>query len=137
MDVGTLPIRPGLTKQVVRQGSGPRANPGERVAVHYTGSLEDGRVFDSSKTRGAPIVFTLGRSEVTLAACPPRHTRPPARNHAAHARSPASPPQVILGWDLGISTMCVGEAAVLTISPGVERWQGRVCWLEPVACSSL
>jgi len=39
------------------------ATPGSPVAVHYTGRLEDGTVFDTSAERG-PIEFTLGAREV-------------------------------------------------------------------------
>lgn len=39
------------------------ARPGDRVKIHYKGSLEDGSVFDSSE--GAePIEFTIGGHEV-------------------------------------------------------------------------
>jgi len=36
---------------------------GDRVRVHYTGRLEDGQVFDSSKD-GDPLEFTVGAGEV-------------------------------------------------------------------------
>src|SRR5437867_731537 len=36
-----------------------KAKRGDTVHVHYTGSLEDGTIFDSSESR-APIVLTLG-----------------------------------------------------------------------------
>ena len=39
------------------------AKRGDRVKVHYTGSLEDGAVFDSSR-RGDPLEFTIGGGEV-------------------------------------------------------------------------
>jgi FKBP-type peptidyl-prolyl cis-trans isomerase 2 len=37
---------------------------GDTVKTHYTGKLEDGTVFDSSKDRGEPIQFTLGENQI-------------------------------------------------------------------------
>jgi len=39
------------------------AKQGDTVQVHYTGKLEDGTVFDSSRKRG-PVQFTIGREQV-------------------------------------------------------------------------
>jgi len=39
------------------------AKPGDTVAVHYTGKLDDGSVFDSSRDR-EPIQFVLGQRRV-------------------------------------------------------------------------
>lgn len=44
---------------VLRPGDGASPNPGDQVTVHYTGKLDDGRVFDSSYKRGRPIAFSL------------------------------------------------------------------------------
>jgi FKBP-type peptidyl-prolyl cis-trans isomerase FkpA len=44
-------------------GSGAEAVAGKEVTVHYTGTFEDGRVFDSSSGRG-PFRFTLGTGQV-------------------------------------------------------------------------
>lgn len=63
------------------------AEKGDRVTVHYTGTLEDGTKFDSSHDRGIPFTFNLGAGEV------------------------------IEGWDEGIVGMKVGETKILTIPP--------------------
>lgn len=39
------------------------AKTGDEVSVHYTGTLDDGEIFDSSEGR-APLSFTLGRGQV-------------------------------------------------------------------------
>ena len=38
--------------------------PGNTVTVHYTGFLQDGRRFDSSRDRGKPFKFKLGSEQV-------------------------------------------------------------------------
>ncbi len=45
-------------------GDGKEAKSGDTVSVHYTGTLKDGTVFDSSVERGTPFSFTLGNGEV-------------------------------------------------------------------------
>ncbi|MBF0147589.1 MAG: peptidylprolyl isomerase [Magnetococcales bacterium] len=37
---------------------------GDIIAMHYTGTLEDGQVFDSSIARDEPIRFTVGDAEL-------------------------------------------------------------------------
>lgn len=83
----TLNIAPGLTAQIVTVGNDQTAKAGDTVSVHYTGTFEDGKVFDSSVSSGRPFSFTLGAG------------------------------QVIKGWDLGIVGMKVGEKRTLTIAP--------------------
>ena len=79
----------GLQYNEVRAGSGPKPQAGEVVTVHYTGSLEDGTVFDSSHSRGEPISFPLGAG------------------------------YVIPGWDEGIALMNQGGQATLVIPPAL------------------
>lgn len=69
----------GLKYQVVKQGEGASPERGDRVTVHYTGTLTNGTKFDSSRDRGQPFTFTLGMR------------------------------QVIAGWDEGVALMKKGS----------------------------
>ena len=52
----------GLKYQVMNQGTGTVSpKPTDTVTVHYTGTLLDGTVFDSSVQRGQPLSFSLNR----------------------------------------------------------------------------
>lgn len=52
----------GLRYVIEKKGSGTKSpRYGESVTVHYTGSLLDGTVFDSSLKRGTPAVFSIGQ----------------------------------------------------------------------------
>jgi tetratricopeptide (TPR) repeat protein len=74
----------GVLKQVLEEGTGDFPAVGNELEVHYTGTLLDGTVFDSSLHRGKPFKFSLGEG------------------------------QVIKGWDEGVSTMRQGEKCILT-----------------------
>ena len=49
----------GLRYEIVKQGDGAAPKPTETVKVHYTGTLIDGTVFDSSVQRNEPAEFQL------------------------------------------------------------------------------
>ncbi len=49
----------GLRYEIVQPGSGPFPKEDQTVRVHYTGTLLDGSVFDSSVQRGEPAEFAL------------------------------------------------------------------------------
>jgi FKBP-type peptidyl-prolyl cis-trans isomerase FklB len=49
----------GLQYYVIKEGTGPKPQPSDKVKVHYTGTLIDGKVFDSSVQRGEPVEFPL------------------------------------------------------------------------------
>ncbi len=66
-------------------GTGDVAESGQIVTVHYVGTLEDGQMFDSSRSRGQPFSFRLG---------------------AGH---------VIAGWEEGVKGMKVGGTRKLVI----------------------
>jgi peptidylprolyl isomerase len=87
VDEDALTTESGLQYLILEQGSGESPQPGDIVEVHYTGTLADGTVFDSSYERGQPIRFPLGLG------------------------------QVIPGWDEGIGLLQVGDKARLIIPP--------------------
>ncbi len=68
-------------------GTGEIAQPGDIVTVHYVGTLESGKVFDSSVDRNEPFTFPLGEG------------------------------RVIKGWDEGVVGMQVGGVRKLIIAP--------------------
>lgn len=77
----------GLKFEDTSVGDGTVASKGQTVSVHYTGWLENGTKFDSSKDRNEPFEFKLGAG------------------------------QVIRGWDEGVAGMKVGGVRRLTIPP--------------------
>lgn len=51
----------GLQYKVITQGTGAKPKATDTVTVHYEGKLLDGKVFDSSYERGAPVQFPLNQ----------------------------------------------------------------------------
>ena len=49
----------GLQYEIIKEGSGPKPTDKDIVQVHYTGTLIDGQVFDSSKDLGTPVEFPV------------------------------------------------------------------------------
>lgn len=54
---GVKTTETGLQYEVIEEGNGATPKAGDDVTVHYTGTLIDGTVFDSSVERGAPATF--------------------------------------------------------------------------------
>ena len=54
----------GLQYVELKKGEGSAAKEGDVVEVHYTGSLKDGKVFDSTLDRNQPFTFDLGTGKV-------------------------------------------------------------------------
>ncbi|KAJ1735619.1 Fork head 1 [Coemansia biformis] len=78
----------GVEIETITQGNGtdfPKA--GDRVSMHYVGTLASGKEFDSSRKRGKPFECFIGVG------------------------------QLIKGWDEGVPKMSVGEKAKFTITP--------------------
>lgn len=59
---GVVTLPSGLQYKIIKEGTGPKPAAGDKVKVHYQGSLINGKVFDSSIERGEPVTF--GVSEV-------------------------------------------------------------------------
>ncbi len=53
-----------LKAEDIKVGEGPAAQNGQEITVHYTGTLTDGTVFDSSIPRKEPFKFKLGAGQV-------------------------------------------------------------------------
>jgi len=58
---GARTTESGLIYLDVSEGSGAKPQVTDSVTVHYTGTLRDGSVFDSSRKRGQPASFALNR----------------------------------------------------------------------------
>ncbi|AAU38470.1 MULTISPECIES: FKBP-type peptidyl-prolyl cis-trans isomerase [Basfia] len=50
----------GLQYEILVEGNGNKPSREDTVRVHYTGTLPDGTVFDSSVSRGQPAEFPVG-----------------------------------------------------------------------------
>ncbi len=79
----------GLKYIDMAEGTGETPKKGQTVSVHYTGTLENGKKFDSSVDRGQPYEFRIGEGAV------------------------------IKGWDEGLASMKVGGKRKLIIPPAL------------------
>ena len=57
---GVATTASGLQYQVLKEGTGAKPGPNDRVTVHYTGTTLKGEKFDSSYDRGTPATFPVG-----------------------------------------------------------------------------
>ncbi len=88
MDLENAVTTPSGLKYIdVEEGDGATPTKGQKVTVHYTGTLQNGTKFDSSRDRNSPFSFTIGVG------------------------------QVIKGWDEGVGTMKVGGRRTLIVPP--------------------
>ncbi|MFA5971518.1 MAG: FKBP-type peptidyl-prolyl cis-trans isomerase [Lentimicrobiaceae bacterium] len=56
---GVVELPSGLQYKILKAGEGDSPEDNDMVTVHYTGTLLDGTVFDSSRERGEPIEFPV------------------------------------------------------------------------------
>jgi FKBP-type peptidyl-prolyl cis-trans isomerase len=54
----------GVVVQVLREGDGAPTKKGDKITVHFVGTLADGGVFDSSRKRDQPFSFWVGERQV-------------------------------------------------------------------------
>ena len=113
----------GVLLESTQAGNGVKPKAGQTVFAHYTGRLQDGSVFDSS--RGKPhreefgFYFSLGAGEV------------------------------IKGWDVGMAAMSIGEQATITCRydyaygaqgmpqsgiPGETAEASQEVWTQTLSC---
>ncbi|MDT8286445.1 MAG: FKBP-type peptidyl-prolyl cis-trans isomerase [Elusimicrobiales bacterium] len=94
-----ITLKSGLKYKDLEDGSGSAAVSGKTVKVHYTGTLANGKKFDSSRDRDEPFEFRLGEG------------------------------MVIKGWDEGVAGMRIGGRRLLVIPPDLgygSRGAGNV-----------
>jgi len=78
----------GVDIETLKEGNGTQfPQKGQTVFCHYVLTLQNGKKVDSSRDRGEPFSFKIGKGEV------------------------------IRGWDEGLMKMSVGQRAKLTVSP--------------------
>lgn len=54
---GVIVLPSGLQYKIIRQGSGDKPGPTDKVSVNYTGMLVNGKIFDSSLEKGTPYIL--------------------------------------------------------------------------------
>jgi FKBP-type peptidyl-prolyl cis-trans isomerase FklB len=57
---GVVALPSGLQYKVLKEGIGPKPAPGDKVTCNYSGTLIEGKEFDSSYKRGQPVTFAVG-----------------------------------------------------------------------------
>lgn len=111
----------GLEYTITSKGNGPVPVAGDKVVVHYTGTLTDGKKFESSLDRGEPFSFVLGRGQVIKGweegfALLHAGDKATFRIPAALAYGPANRPGIPPNSDL------VFEVELVDVVGGVRPW---------------
>lgn len=83
----TYETEEGLEMTFYEKGTGPQADSGDVVFMHYTGRLENDSIFGSSYQRNQPFRFRMGNDEV------------------------------IDGWEIAVDRMREGDSALLRVPP--------------------
>ena len=93
----------GLVYRVTVKGAGPTAMPGQRVTIHETLTLPDGKLLFSTHAKNEPVTFQLGAN------------------------------QVIPGVEEGVTGMRVGERRELRVPPALDGRQFDPAFIPPNA----
>ncbi len=100
----------GIVYETLREGTGPELKPGQTLRAHYEGKLKTGEVFDTTKNRKQPQMFTLTAKELIkgwVDALPGmrvgeirRMTVPPEFGYGKEGRPPVIPPNATLIFEV-------------------------------------
>ena len=105
---GPVTTKSGLVYQSIKEGSGASPATTDTVKVHYRGTSQDGKEFDSSYKRGEPTEFPLNR----VIACwtegvqlmkpggKARLTCPPAIAYGERGAGGVIPPNATLNFEI-------------------------------------
>lgn len=97
-------------RQTRGSGSGRKPQPNSVVTLHYTGTLQDGTVFDSSLNQGAPVTLSLEEVIPGWQQAVPlmsegdvyEFVMPPELGYGAEGAPPTIPPNATLYFEIGL-----------------------------------
>jgi FKBP-type peptidyl-prolyl cis-trans isomerase FkpA len=95
-----ITTKSGLVYQSLKEGSGASPAATDTVKVHYRGTLQDGKEFDSSYKRGEPTEFPLNRVQMMKPGGKARLTCPPAIAYGARGAGGVIPPNATLTFEV-------------------------------------
>jgi FKBP-type peptidyl-prolyl cis-trans isomerase len=100
----------GVVYETLQEGVGQEAKPGQTVRVHYVGKLENGEVFDTTRSAGTPRLVTIGdKDQIKMwsEALPGmrvgeirKMTVPPVLGYGTKGKPPAVPPHATLIFEV-------------------------------------
>jgi FKBP-type peptidyl-prolyl cis-trans isomerase FkpA/FKBP-type peptidyl-prolyl cis-trans isomerase FklB len=117
----------GLQYEILKPGKGKKPSLKDKVTVHYTGTLIDGKKFDSSHDRGQPAEFPVNGIikgwQEALQLMPEGAVYhlyiPPELGYGAQAQ-PGIPPNSVLVFDVELIKVGGGGAAKKAKAPAAE-----------------
>jgi FKBP-type peptidyl-prolyl cis-trans isomerase FkpA len=97
-------------RRITGNGTGRKPQPTSTVTLHYTGTLQDGTVFDSSLNSGAPVTLSLQEVIPGWQQAVPLMSEgdvyefliPPELAYGAEGSPPVIPPNATLRFEVGL-----------------------------------